>query len=104
MKELFRERELSQISFYQIVLEGRGIPTFIRNENLSCTEGVSIPDFFPALCVVNDEDYEPAMALIRQHLTESEQQSSQEITCTECGEISPGNFDSCWSCSAVLAN
>jgi len=102
MKELFRERDLTQVAFYQVLLEGRGIPTFIRNENLSSTEGVSIPDFFPALCVVNDGDYDAAVGLIRQHLIEIGQQSSVEVACAECGESSPGNFETCWSCSAIL--
>lgn len=101
MRELFRERDVSQIHFYQVFLEDKGIPTFIRNENLSSTE-ISIPEFFPALCLVKHEDYEPAAALIREHLIEVKKSAEVEIACRECDEVSPGNFETCWSCGSEL--
>lgn len=103
MKELFRERDLTKVTFYQSLLEAADIPTFIKNENLSTTEGVSIPDFFPALCVIHAGDYEEAHSLIKSHLEETEQLSGTEITCGACGETSPGNFGACWNCQAPLA-
>ncbi|MDP4624846.1 MAG: DUF2007 domain-containing protein [Akkermansiaceae bacterium] len=102
MKELFRERDLTKVTFYQSLLEAAEIPTFIKNENLSTTEGVSIPDFFPALCVVHSEDYDRAYALIKEHLEETEKLSGTEITCPNCGETSPGNFGACWNCQSPL--
>ncbi|MEP2774816.1 MAG: DUF2007 domain-containing protein [Luteolibacter sp.] len=103
MKELFRERDITKVTFYQSLLEAAGIPTFIKNENLSTTEGVSIPDFFPALCVLNDEDFGAAGVLIKKHLEETEELYGTEIICTKCGEVSPGNFGSCWNCQAPLS-
>lgn len=102
MKELFRERDLTKVTFYQSLLEAEGIPTFIKNENLSTTEGVSIPDFFPALCVVNAADYPRAHTLIKDHLEETEKLSGTEVTCPKCNENSPGNFGACWNCQTPL--
>lgn len=102
MKELFRERELSKVTFYQSLLEAAEIPTLIKNEFLSVTEA-SIPEFFPALCVLNEADYNQARTLIQEHLEQSARLSETEITCPNCGEISPGNFASCWNCQEVLA-
>ncbi|MFD2256289.1 DUF2007 domain-containing protein [Luteolibacter algae] len=103
MKELFRERDLARISYYQSLLEYAGIATFIKNENLSTTEGFSIPDYFPALCVVHDEDFDAAQSCIRQNLMENQKASETEILCPSCGEKSPGNFACCWNCEAALA-
>ena len=102
MKELFRERELSKVTFFQSLLEAAEIPTLIKNEHLSVTEA-SIPDFFPALCVIDAADYDRAFTIIKDHLEETEKLSGTEITCPKCKETSPGNFGSCWNCQTPLA-
>jgi hypothetical protein len=101
MREIFSERDFTRIGYYKTVLEAEGIQTFIRNENLSGTE-VSIPIFFPALCVVNEDDYEKALQVLKTLNESDERLSRQEATCSNCGELNPGNFEMCWSCSAVL--
>jgi hypothetical protein len=72
MKELFRERDAARIGFYQSILEAEGIPTHVRNRDLVTTMGteVPIPEFFPALCVVDDEDYELAIECLRENAAE----------------------------------
>jgi hypothetical protein len=104
MKELFRERDFTKVGFFESVLEAEGIPTIVRNKHLTMSglTEIPIPEFFPALCVINDEDYEPAMEIIRKHLTENSIGVEREVTCTACGEPSPGNFDVCWACGAVF--
>ena len=103
MKELFRESDLTKVSYYQALLEQAGIPTFLRNENLSTTEGLSVPEFYPALCIVNDSDYQSAAELIRAHLKQSGNGSPKDHVCGSCGETSPGNFDTCWNCQATIS-
>jgi hypothetical protein len=90
------------VIFYQSLLESADIPTFIKNENISTAEGVAIPEFFPALCVVNDEDYDKSVAMIQSHLGETDEAESQDVVCPACGEMSPGNFTDCWNCGAPL--
>ena len=72
----------------------------IRNEYLtgSGVTEIPIPEFFPALCVMNDDDYVEAVAVIREHLNANQKNSDTEITCASCGETNPGNFEICWSC------
>ena len=106
MKELFREQDITRVSYYRSVLEDSGIPTMIRNEHLTgsgLTE-IPIPEFFPALCVMNDEDYEQAVVIIREHLSANQQHADTEVTCISCGETNPGNFDICWSCGGPVAS
>lgn len=101
MRELFRERDLTVVYYYRTMLESAGIATFIRNENLSSVEGVSIPEFFPALCIVNDLDHEEAISLLKEHHESTKEAApglSEEVICAACGEHSPGNFESCWNC------
>ena len=68
MKELFRERDPARVGYYQSLLDEEGIPTHVRNRDLVTLMGteVPIPEFFPALCVINDEDYQRAMDFLEE--------------------------------------
>jgi hypothetical protein len=104
MKELFREQDFTRVAFYQGLVEAEGIPTLIRNEHLTgsgLTE-IPIPEFFPALCVMNDEDYPEAVRIIREHLATANAASNEELPCPACGEMNPGNFELCWSCNGPI--
>ena len=106
MKELFRERDATIVGYYQSVLESEGISTFIRNQNAVTMMGteIPIPEFFPALCVVNDDDYDQAMAILKErHQSDAEaaESDAESWTCQSCNESNPGNFDICWSCESA---
>lgn len=104
MKELFRERDFTRVGYFQSILESEGIPTLLRNEHLTMSglAEIPIPDFFPALCVVNDEDYDKAIAILREHVSHDSVKSEEEISCQACGESNPGNFEICWSCGSSI--
>lgn len=104
MKELFREPDLTRVSYFQALVEDAGIPTIIRNQQLTfsgLTE-IPIPEFYPALCVLEDSDYDAAVGIIRAALAESKKEPGPDITCPSCGEACPGNFDQCWNCGDPL--
>jgi ribosomal protein L40E len=101
MKEILRDRDFMKVGHIQSLLEAAGIATFMRNETVSNTE-ISIPDFFPAVCVANDADYERAMILIKEHFAESQEQSSAERICENCGAQNPSSFDVCWNCDESI--
>jgi hypothetical protein len=105
MKELFRERDYTKVGYFESVLEAEGIPTIVRNKHLTMSglTEIPIPEFFPALCVMEDADYDRAMEIIRRHLKENAEGADREVICPGCGETNPGNFDVCWSCGADLA-
>lgn len=66
MKELYREPDFSVIGFHQSILEAEGIATHVRNRDLgTMTTEVPLPDMFPALCVVVDDDYGRAMEILK---------------------------------------
>jgi len=101
MKEVCRYRDFTIVAQYRDLLEREGIPTFIRNENLSSTE-VSITEFFPNLCVLNDSDYEPALEILKTHREKAEVLAQVELDCLSCGEKNPGTFELCFSCEEPL--
>lgn len=103
MKELFREADFSIVGYYRSVLESAGIATFVRNENLGMgLADFPIPEFYPALCVVNDEDFDAAWEIIRERCTVDAAKGEQVVECTHCREENPGNFEICWNCEGGL--
>lgn len=106
MKELFRERDFTRVGYYESVLESEGIATIVRNKHLTMSglTEIPIPEFFPALCVMDDRDYPRAMEIIRLRIAENAKGADLEIECPTCGEANPGNFDICWSCDADIQN
>ena len=104
MKELFRDRDFTRVGLFQSILEAEGIPTMIRNQHLtnSGLSDIPIPEFYPALCVVHDDDYTRAVQFIREQVILSTERANQEIQCPNCSEINPGTFDICWSCGTIL--
>jgi hypothetical protein len=103
MKELFREKDFTRVGYFQGILEAEGIPTFVRNQDTTTflTE-VPIPEFYPALCVMNDEDYEEAVRIIRDCIVKDSVSSETEVQCPKCRESNPGNFETCWACGSEL--
>lgn len=106
MKELFRERDFTKVGYFQSVLEAEGIATIVRNKHLTMSglSEIPIPEFFPALCVMEDIDYERAMEILRRRITENAKNAEIEVLCPACGETNPGNFDMCWACGSELGN
>lgn len=104
MKELFREQDITRVSYFKAVLEEYGIPTLIRNEHLTVAglSEIPIPEFFPALCVMVDDDYARAVEIIRSYLVDNATKAADELVCPACGETNPGNFELCWSCSGPI--
>lgn len=104
MTELFRERDYTRVGYYQTILEAQGIPTLVRNRDLvGCMTEIPIPEFFPALWVVNDGDYPQAIEILKKIHLEAEADAHREMTCGSCGESNPGTFDLCWNCGGELA-
>ncbi len=98
MRDVFVHQDFTRVGLCKTVLDAVGIPNFIRNQytNNSLSELPS-PIFFPALCVIEDEDYDEAVRVLR-GIPEGSQTHAPNWRCQKCNEIAPGNFDSCWNC------
>lgn len=102
MKEVFIDPDPARVGLYKTVLENAGIGCFIRGEYGSTSLASRKSTFFaPSLCVLNDEDYDRAKALLAEFAEAPMAVEEQEWTCPACQEAVPGTFDSCWKCGAV---
>ena len=104
MKEIYRHHEMINVANLRDILQAAEIPCIIRNESLAMSgiTEIPIPEFFPNLCVIHDEDEERALQLLRDHQERMSAGSELERVCPACGETNPGNFDICFSCQEPL--
>ena len=106
MKEVFVHHDPTVVGLHQSTLEQAGIECFIRNENTSASLGagflglVQSPIFDPVLCIVDDARYDDAMALLGKAAGPPPLPRA-DWRCPNCGEIVPGNFETCWNCSSA---
>ena len=105
MKEVFRHNEFIRVSMFRDLVEAAGIPTMLRNEHL--VHGVveiPITEFYPNLCVMNDEDYPAAWEIIHEVLESEKEAVGEDVICAKCGESNPSNFGECFSCQTALSH
>ena len=104
MKEVFRAASPARVALYQSILENAGITCFIRNDTAqqSIPGGLMVvffplPDFWPTLCVMNDEEYPAAMEILRD-VKDDRAALPAEWKCPKCTQMVPGHFADCWNC------
>jgi hypothetical protein len=103
MKEVFRDQDITRVSYYQSVLEAEGFDCFVKNQDTTMvTAAMPATEFYPVLCVTNDEESEAAKEVLRTHFQKDAVLSQREVECPKCRELNPANFELCWSCSASL--
>ena len=100
MREVFVNQDHARVGFYKSVLEEAGIPNFVRNEMANNITDMPSPLFFPALCVLHNEDYDAAMRILGEIYYERPSQAP-DWRCSKCSEEVPGTFDSCWQCGKL---
>jgi hypothetical protein len=104
MKEVFRHSDAGRVGVFQALLESEGIQTFVRNADAQQTPVANLwtalfplPDFWPTLCVMNDDEYPEAMDILRD-VKSSKAETQPEWTCPQCRERVPEHFSKCWNC------
>lgn len=100
MREVFVNQDHARVGFYKSVLDEAGIPNFVRNEYGNNISDMPSPIFFPALCVVRDEDYDEAMGILSK-IYYGQEAEAADWSCSKCGEEVPGTFSSCWQCGSI---
>lgn len=104
MKELYRHKDFSIVAYYKSILESEGIQIMLRNEHtqMAGVSEIPIPEFYPNICVMHDEDYPRAWEILNQTMHTNAQNAEFDIACPTCGETNPGNFEVCFSCDENL--
>jgi hypothetical protein len=101
MKRLCRASSLPDAHILRGVLEQSGIEARVFNENAQSGVGqLPVPDAYPEIWLVNEQDLERAKAVVREF--ESAPRVTGSVRCGACGEDSPANFQLCWNCNASL--
>lgn len=97
MLDLLTSMDSTRLGFYKSILEEAGIACFIRNENTALLTNMLAQVLQPTLCVLNEEDHDEAVALLRPHHHPAPA-SGDEWQCQGCQETSPAEFELCWNC------
>jgi hypothetical protein len=96
MRELLTLQDLVLLGHYKSILEAEGITSFIRNEHLQERS----PSDDQVLFIDDDDQFEKALVLLRQHFRPSPVDKADWI-CHQCNEAVPGSFETCWKCGAL---
>ena len=98
MKEIYRSGDLGKVGLLADRLRAEGVEVFIRNENLSVTDA-QIPDFFPAICVVNEAGGRDCFEVFEGvHGRGKASHGCGLEVWDSCGEAVPDSMSECWSC------
>ncbi len=103
MRDLYDAGSLHEAQLLVHRLQECGIKTVIRNEYLQGALGELPLTARPIVSVVNDTDWARAQDEVRLFEEANRSVDGPERSCPQCGELSPGNFQLCWSCRAPLS-
>lgn len=96
MKKLISLDDRTQLYLLKSILESEDIICFIKNEYPPAAGELPPISAMPELWIVNNNQYDQAMALIQENLLSP--QPSISWTCPQCGEELEGQFTTCWRC------
>lgn len=102
MFPVFQAPSLAEAELYRQRLEDEGIACTLRNTHLQGALGELPANLLPEVCVLAEEDYETARALISGMEEQRKRPSGPDQVCSVCAEASPSNFEVCWKCRAEL--
>ena len=101
MKKVYENMEYTRVGYFQSILEAEGIRTTVQNYGVSTAMGeLPFTEVFPELWVLDDQDCERALRLIRKELEEPPKPKIGEWTCSKCGSTVDAGYMECWKCGA----
>jgi hypothetical protein len=98
MRKVYENVEYARVGHFQSVLESSGIATHVKNLGASNASGeVVFSQVYPELWVVDDNDYDAALELLRPLITH-DLPEAPDWKCPGCGEHVVGTLGECWNC------
>ena len=99
MRRVYTAGTLPEAHLILQQLESVGIDARVFNENAQGGIGeLPVTDIWPDVWIVQNHQFRAARTVIERY----ESSSENELLCNSCGEISPGRFEVCWHCRAIL--
>lgn len=101
MKRIYSALNLPDAHIVANLLAQAGIATQIFNTNAAGALGeLPVDAAQPQVWIENDAQEVRARELIEAHQTANVRTAQR--ACLSCGEMSPGNFETCWNCGTVF--
>lgn len=107
MLKVYEAEQVSDAEQVRDLLEARGIEARVFGEYTYGAPGVN-PLAWPAVWVMEDEDFDAAKALIREYeeaarrAAARDPDASRRWRCRHCGEWNEETFAMCWKCGEPL--
>jgi cadmium resistance protein CadD (predicted permease) len=96
---LYLAQNLSDARLLADQLEHLGIRTYVRNEALQGALGELPMTLGPEVCILDPHDLDEALSIVQEfERALKDTLVTADLLCSECGELSPGNFEICWCC------
>ena len=96
MKKIYTHDNAFIVHNVKNLVEAQGIEVFLKNEFAQGAVGeVSAFDAWPELWVINDSDYDSALAVVN---ATQQADKAADWVCDNCGEVNASSFDMCWQC------
>lgn len=101
MKKIYSANNLIEAQIILDLLEHAFISARLFNQHAQSAVGeIPFTHTYPEVWVIRDEDYERGRAIVYNY--EKLPIASGTVTCPECGEENPRNFQLCWHCETGL--
>ena len=99
--KVFSSEDRFLVTHIQTLLQGKGIPCFLKNEFAIGAAGDLSPfDCWPEVWITDDEWLPKAQALIED--VQKKREMAQAWRCHQCGEENDASFELCWHCGVEL--
>ena len=100
MTRVYEAQNPTDAHLLKDILDTQNIEAIVKGDLLWAARG-EIPDC-PSVWVVDDENYEEAMQVVREYSSKGVAGRSivKEWKCKKCGEIIEEQFSECWQCGA----
>jgi hypothetical protein len=102
MFPVYQAKDLIEAELLLHRLRDRGIPSGVQNGFLQGLHGELPLSLRPIVCVLEERDQTAALLCVREMEAATSAPELPELTCSNCGDTSPGNFEECWKCRAEL--
>jgi hypothetical protein len=100
MKRVYCAENLPDAHLVLHLLESEGIDARVFNENLQGALGdIPFTHAYPEVWIESDRDFELARRIIK---ARERTPSTGAVTCENCSEENPRNFQLCWNCGEAI--
>ncbi|MEJ2508002.1 MAG: DUF2007 domain-containing protein [Gammaproteobacteria bacterium] len=103
MLRLYQAADLQEAHLLLHQLSAEGIEARLFNQYAQGGLGdIPFPNAYPEIWLLDERDLARARMVI--YSFERRPEVEGQITCPNCGEDNPANFETCWHCGASLDN